>query len=179
MYSLLNHSGISLSIWSISIKYKEISLINRGIVISWQDFQMYVLRFFTLASPPSVPFFEHEVPSVVNYMQIPKCGSATFSSFPSQRWCCHLKCGITMNITLSTWWMPSENQTSHEAQLSIFRNSTFWPFDKNLWKNHSSNQQFQVLYYLGGRKQLGKELIWLAWRCHLESLFHAVSPRVR
>lgn len=154
MSSLLNHSGVSLGIWSIFIKYKEISLINRRIMISWQDFQMYVMRFFTLASPPSVPFFEHEVPSIVNYMQIPKCGSATFSSFPSQRWCCHFKCDITGNITLSTWWMPFENQTRHEAQFSIFRNSTVWPFDKNIWKNHSSTVSGSVLF--GWQKTAGK-----------------------
>lgn len=85
------------------IKCKEIrSSVNRRIMISWQDFQMYVLRFFILASsPPSLS--PSLLTKVVIYgfklFAILKCGSTTFSSFPSQPWRCLLKCGITRNIT--------------------------------------------------------------------------------
>jgi len=133
---------------------------NRRIMISWQDFQIYVLRFFTLASsPPSVLFFQHQhkMPSIVNYLQIPKCGLATFSSFPSQPWCCYFKCGITRSIILSTWWMPGENQTGHEAQFFLKSFSEIQQVDhlikkKEKWKNRSWAQRFQFLYCLACRK---------------------------
>lgn len=40
-----------------------------------------------------------------------------------------LKRGITRNITWSTWWMPYENQTSHEAQFFTETLSEIQQFD--------------------------------------------------
>lgn len=157
---------------------------------------MYVLRFFTLASfPPSVPFFQHKVPSIINYLQIPKYGSATFSSFPSQPWCCHFKCGITRNRALSIWWMPCENQIGHEAQFFLKPFSEIQQVDhlikKNMWKNHSWTQRFQFLYCLACRKHswekswsgLHGDAIWKAcsMKSHLEPsklLFCASSQSI-
>lgn len=168
------------------IKCKEIrSSVNRRIMISWQDFQMYVLRFFILASsPPSLS--PSLLTKVVIYgfklFAILKCGSTTFSSFPSQPWRCLLKCGITRNITyqcrkcLAKITLVTKLKTAPPQ--TIFKIHQFDPLIKICGKNHSWIQRFYFLYCLSCRKHSWEKswsglhggAIWKAWsmQFHLE-----------
>lgn len=117
----------NISIWSIFIKCKETkSSMNRSIMISWQDFQMYVLRFlpWLLLLPQSLSF-HIRCCSIVSCLQIQSVAlpplvlfpvshdAAIFSvALPETEYCPYGECLVNVRLVMKLSLPPDISRNS-------------------------------------------------------------------